>query len=172
MAQENVSEVMLLDGARMLLSTVLAGIMGFLKEQNIPIKDWVCYTGEKLADSMGRLEGKGADLAMRRLLVLQILPAGSQVVVGVFTAEKAEVTVTPLPSGAVLGKFRTNPGELLRTFGITLKDFESIHGLYGPAMAAIGLHLEHRLAGGQEVVSLVQASGGSAPDPCGGAGKP
>ncbi|MBI4334292.1 MAG: hypothetical protein HY673_23795 [Chloroflexi bacterium] len=163
MAQENQPEITLLDETRMLLSTVLAGIMGFLKGRDIPVRNWVSYMGGKLEDSLGGLEGKGADLAMRQLLVLQILPAGGQVVIGVLTPERAEVTVTSLPSTGALKKFGATPRELLATFGVTPKDFESIYSLYEPAMAAIGLHLTHRRAGDRVVLSLAQASESNAP---------
>ncbi len=45
MAKEGVPKKVLLDGTQMALSTFLAGTMGFLKERNIPIMEWVSYMG-------------------------------------------------------------------------------------------------------------------------------
>ena len=157
MAKTGVSKQMLLDGAQMVLSAFLAGTMGFLKQQNIPVKDWVTYIGEKFEDSLGGLQGEGVDQVMQHLLALQILPLGTEVISSQLTAKKAEVTVTPLPSRTVLEKFGTTPRELLRGFSVTQRDFESIFAMYEPAAKAIGLRFTHQLKDGQQVLSLERA---------------
>jgi len=158
MAKANVSKQMLLDGGQMIISAVLAGTMGFLKERDIPIKDWVSYIGENFEGSLGDLEGEGVYQVMQHLLGLQILPLGVDIISTNFTEKKAEVTLTPLPSRAVLEKFGTTPRDLLRGFGVTLKDFESIYAMHEPATKAIGLHFTHQLKDGKQVLSLERAA--------------
>jgi hypothetical protein len=154
MARKEVSKETLLDGAQMELSAFLAGTIGFLKERNIPIKEWVTYIGEMFEGSLGELEGKGLDNVMQHLLELQILPLGVEVVSSQVTAGKAEATITSLPSRSVLEKFGTTPRELLRGFGITKKEFESILSMYKPAAKAIGLRFKYQSKGEQEVLTL------------------
>lgn len=160
MAKESVSKEVLLDGAQMALSAFLAGTMGFLKERNIPVQEWVSYIGEQFEGSLGNLEGEEAGRVMEHLLTLQVLPLGAEVTSSQITEDKAEVTLTPLPSGAVLEKFGTTPRELLRGFGISQRDFEAIYAIYEPAAKAIGLRFTHQLKGGQELLSLEPAPSG------------
>lgn len=157
MAKESVSKKVLLDGAQMALSAFLAGTMGFLKERNISIQEWVSYIGEQFEGSLGNLEGEEAGRVMEHLLTLQVLPLGAEVTSSQTTEDKAEVTLTPLPSRAVLEKFGTTPRELLRGFGISQRDFEAIYAMYEPAAKAIGLRFTHQLKGGQELLSLEPA---------------
>jgi hypothetical protein len=91
---------------------------------------------------------------MEHLLELQILPLGVEVVSSQSTAEKAEATVTSLPSHKVLEKFGTTPRELLKGFGITKKEFESVLSMYKPATKAIGLKFKYQSKGEQEVLTL------------------
>jgi hypothetical protein len=58
MPRKGVSRETLLDGAQMELSAFLAGTIGFLKERNIPIKEWVTYIGEMFEGSLDELEGR------------------------------------------------------------------------------------------------------------------
>jgi hypothetical protein len=160
MAKESVSKKVLLDGAQMALSAFLAGTMGFLKERNISIQEWVSYIGEQFEGSLGDLEGEEAGRVMEHLLTLQVLPLGAEVTSSQTTEDKAEVTLTPLPSRAVLEKFGTTPRELLRGFGISQRDFEAIYAMYEPAAKAIGLRFTHQLKGGQELLSLEPAPSG------------
>lgn len=160
MAKESVSKEVLLDGAQMALSAFLAGTMGFLKERDISIQEWVAYIGEQFEGSLGNLEGEEAGRVMEHLLTLQVLPLGAEVTSSQTTQDKAEVTLTPLPSRAVLEKFGTTPRELLTGFGISQKDFETIYAMYEPAAKAIGLRFTHQLKGGQELLSLGPAPSG------------
>jgi hypothetical protein len=160
MAKESVSKEVLLDGAQMALSAFLAGTMGFLKERNISIQEWVSYIGEQFEGSLGDLEGEEAGRVMEHLLTLQVLPLGAEVTSSRATQDKAEVTLTPLPSRAVLEKFGTTPRELLRGFGVSQRDFEAIYAMYEPAAKAIGLRFTHQLKGGQELLSLEPAPSG------------
>jgi hypothetical protein len=160
MAKESVSKEVLLDGAQMALSGFLAGTLGFLKERNISIQEWVSYIGEQFEGSLGDLEGEKAGRVMEHLLTLQVLPLGAEVTSSQVTRGKVEVKLTPLPSRAVLEKFGTTPRELLRGFGISQKDFETIYAMYEPAAKAIGLRFTHQLKGGQELLSLGPAPSG------------
>jgi hypothetical protein len=160
MAKKSVSKEVLLDGAQMALSAFLTGTMGFLKERNISIQEWVSYIGEQFEGSLGDLEGEEAGRVMEHLLTLQVLPLGAEVISGQTTQDKAEVTLTPLPSRAVLEKFGTTPRELLRGFGVSQRDFEAIYAMYEPAAKAIGLRFTHQLKGGQELLSLEPAPSG------------
>ena len=160
MAKQSVSKGVLLDGAQMALSAFLAGTMGFLKERNVPIKEWISYIGEQFEGSLGDLEGEEASRVMEHLLTLQVLPLGAEVISNQTTGDKAEVTLTPLPSQAVLEKFGTTPRELLSSFGLSQKDFEAIYAMYEPAAKAIGLRFTHQLKSGQELLSLEPAPSG------------
>lgn len=154
MTKTQVSKETLLDGAQMALSALIAGTMGFLKQRNIPIKDWVSYVGEQFDGSLGELEGEDAGRVMEHLLTLAVLPMGVKVVSSQSTSDKAEVSVTPLPSSTVLDKFGTTPHELMRGFGVTKKEFGSILAMYEPAARAIGLKLGHRFEDNQELLTL------------------
>ncbi len=157
MNKKDVPKKVLLDGAQMILSALLAGTMGFLKQRNIAIKEWVSYIGDAFDGSLGDLEGEAVDKVMEHLVTLQLLPLGSEAVSSQATVDKAEVTMTPLPSRTVLEKFGTTPEDLLESFGVTQKEFASIYGIYVPAAKAINLRFKHQLKGGQEVVSLERA---------------
>jgi hypothetical protein len=154
MAKANVSKQMLLDGAQMAASALCGSTMGFLKQRGIQIEDWVSYIGENFEGSLGDLEGEGVYQVMQHLLGLQVLPLGAEIISTDFTEDKAEVTLTTLPSRTLLEKFGTTPRELLRGFGLTQKDFESIYAMYEPAAKAIGLRFTHQLKGGQQLLSL------------------
>ena len=158
MAKTKVSKEVLLDGAQMCIAATVAGIAGFLKERNIPIKELSAYMGEKFEDSLGALEGRGADEVMEHLLTLEILPMGAEIVSSQSTPDKAEITLTTLPPSAVLEKFGTTPRELLRGFGVTQKEFESIYAMFEPAAKAIGLKFTHQVKGGQELLALERVS--------------
>src|SRR5512136_289049 len=147
--KEKVPKEMLLDGAQMSLSAFIAGTMGFLKQQNIPIKDWVSYIGEQFEGSLGELEGEKAGRVMDHLLALGVDILSSQ-----STPNKAEATLTSLPSRTVLEKFGTTPRELLRGFGVTKKEFESVLSMYEPAAAAIGLKFKYQSKDDQEILTL------------------
>ena len=163
MAKKEVSKEMLLDGAQMALSAFIAGTMGFLKQQNIPVKDWVSFIGEQFEGSLGAMDGEDVDKVMQHLLTLEVLPLGTEVLLSQYTPDKAEVTVASLPSRSVLEKFGTTPRELLRGFGVTKKEFESILSMYKPAAKAIGLKFRYQSKGEQEILTLERAPGGIAP---------
>jgi len=152
--KKDVPKEMLLDGAQMTLSAFIAGTMGFLKERNIPIKDWVSYIGEQFEGSLGELEGEEAGNVMGHLLTLQVLPLGVDIVSSKSTRDKAEARLTSLPSRTILGKFGTTPRELLRGFGVTKKEFESILSMYEPAAKAIGLKLKYQSKDDQQILTL------------------
>ena len=154
MAQKSVPKQVLLDGAQMALSAFIAGTMGFIKQRGIPIKDWVSYIGEQFEGSMGALEGEDVGKVMEHLLTLEVLPMGAEVLSSQSTQDKAEATVTPLPSRSVLGKFGTTPRELMRDFGVTKKEFESILSMYEPAAKAIGLKFRYQSKNEQEILTL------------------
>jgi hypothetical protein len=160
MAKQSVPKQVLLDGAQMALSGFVAGTLGFLKERNISIREWVSYIGDQFEGSLGDLEGEEASLVMEHLLTLQVLPLGAEVASSQRRAGKAEVTLTPLPSRSLLEKFGTTPREFLGDFGISQKDFESIYGIYEAAAKAIGLRFTHQLKGGQQLLSLEPAGTG------------
>jgi len=160
MAKQNVPKQVLLDGAQMALAGFLAGTLGFLKERNMSIQEWVSYIGEQFEGSLGVLEGEEVGRVMEHLLTLQVLPMGAEVISSRTTDGKVEVKLTPLPSRALLEKFGTSPRELLRGFGLTQKDFEAIYGMYEPAARAIGLRFTHQLKEGEEVLSLEPATSG------------
>jgi len=145
---------MLLDGAQMTLSAMIAGTMGFLKQHGIPIKDWVAYLGEQFEGSLGDLEGEDLAKVMEHLLALEVSPLGAEVLSTESDASKAEATVTPLPSPSVLGKFGTTPRELLKGFGVTKKEFETIFAMYEPAARAIGLEFRYHSSDDHEVLIL------------------
>jgi hypothetical protein len=138
----------------MAISGFLAGTLGFLKERNISLQEWVSYIGKQFEGSLGALEDDAVGGVMEHLLALQVLPLGAEVTSSQVTDGKVEVGLTPLPSRAVLEKFGNTPRELLRGFGLTQKDFEAIYGIYEPAAKAIGLRFRHQFKGGQESLSL------------------
>ena len=142
--KKDVPKEMLLDGAQMTLSAFIAGTMGFLKQQNILIKDWISYIGEQFEGSLGALEGEEAGKVMEHLLTLEVLPLGVDILSSQSTPDKAQATLTSLPSRTVLEKFGTTPRELLRGFGVTKKEFESILSMYEPAAKAIGLKFKYQ----------------------------
>jgi hypothetical protein len=152
------SKEVLLDGAQMFISGTIAAIAGFLKQRNIPLKDFFSYMGDKFEGAFGDLEDRGVDEVMKHLLTLEVLPLGAEVISSRLTPEQAEVMLTPLPSKAVLEKFGTTPRELLSGFGITQKEYESVYDSYAPAAKAIGLRFRHALKDGQEILSLEKAS--------------
>ena len=152
--KEKVPKEMLLDGAQMSLSAFIAGTMGFLKQRNIPIKDWVSYIGEQFEGSLGGLEGEESAKVMEHLLALEVLPLGVDILSSRSTPDKAETRLTSLPSRTVLEKFGTTPRELLRGFGVTKKEFESILSMYEPAAAAIGLKFKYQPKDDQEILTL------------------
>ena len=160
MAKQSIPKQVLLDGAQMALAGFLAGTLGFLKERNISIQEWISYIGEQFEGSLGILEGEEVGRVMEHLLTLQVLPMGAEVNSSRTTDGKVEVKLTPLPSRALLEKFGTTPKELLRGFGLTQKDFEAIYGMYEPAARAIGLRFTHQLKGGEEMLSLEPTSTG------------
>jgi len=157
MAEGNISKEVLLDGAQMTLSAFIAGTMGFLQERNIAIEEWVSYMGEQFSGSLADLEGDEVSSVMGHLLTLQVLPMGAEVISTQGTADKAEATLTPLPSRTVLEKFGTTPRELLRGFGVTQRKFASIFAMYEPAAEAIGLRFTHQLKNNQQLLSLEKA---------------
>jgi hypothetical protein len=152
--KKDVPKEMLLDGAQMALSAFVAGTMGFLKQRNIPIKDWVSYIGEQFEGSLGDLEGEQAGKVMDHLLALEVLPLGADVLSSRSTRDKAEAKLTSLPSRTVLEKFGTTPRELLRGFAVTKKEFESILSMYEPAAAAIGLRFKYQSKDDEEILTL------------------
>lgn len=154
MGKQSVAKEVLLDGAQMSLSTLIAGTMGFLKKRRIPIKDWVRYIGEEFEGSWGGLQGEKPQVVLEHLLTLEVLPLGVEAKSSEATPKKAEVTLTTLPSRAVLKKFGTTPGELLEGFGVTPEEMASFYAMYEPAAKAIGLKFAHRLAGGKQVLSV------------------
>jgi hypothetical protein len=158
MAKEQVSKEVLLDGAQMGLSLVLAGTMGFLKKHDLPTEEWAKYIGEAFEGALGDLEGAPLDTVMDHLLTLEVLPMGAEVVSSESTSRKAEVTVTPLPSRALLKKFGTSPREFLSGFGITKQDMASVYAMYEPAAKAIGLEFRHELTDSHQVLSLKRAA--------------
>ena len=160
MNKEQVSREVLLDGAQMGLSLVLAGTMGFLKKHDLPIEDWAKYIGEAFEGALGDLEGAPPEAVMEHLLTLEVLPMGGEVMSSAATPQKAEVTLTPLPSRALLKKFGTSPGEFLSGFGVTKQDLASVYAIYEPAAKAIGLEFRHELTDSRQVLSLKRASAG------------
>jgi len=158
MAKAEVSKEVLLDGAQMGLSMLLAGTMGFLKKHDLPTEDWARYIGEAFEGALGELEGAPLDTVMEHLLTLEVLPMGVEVVSSESTSQKAQVTVTPLPSQVLLKKFGTTPREFLSGFGITKQDLASIYAMYEPAAKAIGLDFSHELKDSRQVLSLRRAS--------------
>jgi hypothetical protein len=152
--KKDVPKEMLLDGAQMALAAFIAGTMGFIKQRSIPIKDWLSYIGEQFEGSLGALEGEKVGKVMEHLLALQVLPLGVEVLSSQSTPDKAEATLTSLPSRTVLEKFGTTPRELLRGFGVTRKEFESILSMYEPAARAIGLKFKYQSKDDQEILTL------------------
>jgi hypothetical protein len=162
MAKRSMPKEVLLDGAQMAFSALVAGTIGFLKKGNIPIKDWISYIGGQFDGSLADLEGEDVNRVMEHLLTLEILPMGAEVISSEATAQKSEVTVTTLPSRTLLEKFGTTPEEFLKDFGVTEREFASIYTMYEPAAKAIGLRFRHQLKEGQETLSLEPMAGNKA----------
>ena len=154
MPDVKVSKDMLLDGARMTLAATTAAIAGFLKERDIPFKEFVDYMGDSFEGMMGDLEGRGADEILQHLLKLEVLPMGAEIVSSEMTPDKAEVTLTSLPPQKVLEKFGTSPADFLDGFGVTKKEFESMYGMFSPAMKSIGMKFSHHAQDGHEVLTM------------------
>lgn len=158
MAKIVVTKDVLLDGAQMFIASTVTGIIGFLKEREIPVKEFIAYMGEKFEGSLEELEGRGAGETMEHLLALGLLPMGAEVISKQLSPDKAEVTITQLPPQAVLEKFGTTPKELLSGFGVTQKEYESLYAMWEPAVKAIGLKFKYHTKNGQEVLSLEKAA--------------
>ncbi|MDO8578717.1 MAG: hypothetical protein Q7R50_06010 [Dehalococcoidales bacterium] len=154
MPELKVSKDILLDGAQMSLAATTAAIAGFLKERNIPIKDFVAYMGDNFEGMLGDMEGRGADEVMEHLLKLEVLPMGAEIVSSKMTPDTAEVTLTALPPQKVLEKFGTSSKDFLEGFGVTQKEFASIYESYAPAAKAIGMTFRHHSRDSQEVLTL------------------
>jgi hypothetical protein len=152
--KEDVPKEILLDGAQMALSAFIAGTMGFLKQQNITIKDWVSYIGEQFEGSLIELEGEEVGKVMEHLLTLEVLPLGVDMLSRQSSPDRAEARLTSLPSRTILEKFGTTPRELLRGFGVTKKEFESVLSMYEPAARVIGLKFKHQSKDDQEILTL------------------
>jgi len=157
MANTKVPKEMLQDGAYMSIAATTAGILGFLKEKGIPIKEFVAYFGDKYEDSFSDLEGEPIADVMQHLLMLEILPMGAQIVSTKATKDRAEAVITSLPPKDVLEKFGTTPKELLSGFKVTAREFESMYDTFTPAMEAIGLKFKHAVKEGNEVLTLERA---------------
>jgi hypothetical protein len=84
---------------------------------------------------------------------------GVEVLSSHLAADKAEVTLTPLPGKKVLEKFGTTPKELLDGFGVTQKEFASIYGMCDAAAETIGFRFTHELKGGKQLLSLERIAG-------------
>jgi hypothetical protein len=158
MINTKVPKGMLQDGAYMWIAATTAGLIGFLKEKGIPLKEFLTYFGERFEDSFGDLKDDPVEKVMQHLLMLEILPMGAQVISTKSTKNTAEVILTSLPPKDVLEKFGTTPRELLSGFGVTAKEFESIYDTFVPAMKAIGLTFKHATRDGNEVITLGRIS--------------
>ena len=156
MIDTKVPQEMLQDGAYMSIAATTAGIIGFLKWKNIPLKEFITYLGKSFEDSFADLKDEPVGKVMQHLLMLQILPMGVKVISTKSTKNTAEAVLTSLPPKDVLEKFGTTPRELLRGFGVTAKEFESMYDTFTPAMEAIGLNLMHSSKGGHEVLTLAR----------------
>jgi len=158
MARQSISKDVLLDGTQMALAGLLAGIMSFLKERGIPIKDWVGYIGQQFDGALVDMEGESVEYVMSHLLTFQVLPLGAEVVSSTASDDKAEVVLTSLPSSSVLKKFGTTPRELLGGFKVTPREFASIYAMYEPAAEAIGLRFTHEFRDGKQYLRLEKAA--------------
>jgi hypothetical protein len=154
MPKTGVSRDMLLDGARMSMAATMAAIAGFLKERNIPLKEFISYLGDSFEGSFEDLQGRPVDEVMEHLLNLEVLPMGAEVISRQATTDKSEVVLTSLPPASILEKFGTTPKELLSGFGVTMKEYESIFDSYALAAKAIGLKFKHRMKDSQEIITL------------------
>lgn len=158
MINTKVPKQMLMDGAYMSIAATTAGIIGFLKEKNIPLKEFLAYFGERFEDSFSALSGEPVEKVMQHLLMLEILPMGVQVISTKASKNKAEAVVTSLPPKDVLEKFGTTPRELLNGFGVTAKEFESMYETFTPAIKAVGLKFSHAKRDGNEVLTIERIS--------------
>ena len=154
MVNMKVSKQVLLDGAQMSITATITAVAGFLKEHNIPFKEFVTYMGNKFEGSFGDLDGRGADEVMGHLLTLEVLPMGVEVISSQMSGERAEVTLTSLPPREVLGKFGTTPKMLLEDFGVAKGEYESIYESYEPALKAIGFKFKHHSKDNHEILTL------------------
>jgi hypothetical protein len=158
MSKSNMTTGMLLDGAQMSISALIAGTMGFLKERNIDITEWVSYIGQKFTDSLKDLEGEPVEHVLKHLLELEIAPLGAEIISIEGKGDKAEAVLTALPGRPVLEKFGTTPRQLLRGFSLSQKEFESILDMFQPAASSIGLRLTHHTKNSQLYVTLAKGS--------------
>lgn len=152
--EEQVPKEVLLDGAQMSLSAMIAGTMGFLKTRNIPIKDWVEYMGEQFEGAWEEMEDRELEDIMSHLMTFEVLPLGVEVVSSRASADRVEVIVTPLPDESTLEKFGTTPEDFLSQFDITRQDFAQIYAMYEAAASNVGLRLTHELNDSQEILAL------------------
>ena len=148
----DVPQEMLLDGARMLMTGMTAGTMGFLKGARHSYQRVGRLYRRKVRGLTRRSGGRAAGKVMEHLLALEILPMGVEMISSDVTDGKADVKVTSLPSQAVLEKFGTTPRELLSGFGVTQREMSTIFAMYEPAAKAIGLRFSHELKNGKQVI--------------------
>lgn len=157
MAKRGMVDRYLLDGAQMGWIEVVGGTIAFLKRRGLDVKDWTTYVGRTFRESWAGFQGAGCDEVMGHLIPLQIEPLGVKVLSSRGSAKQVEVTLTPLPSPAVLRRFGTTPRRFLRDFGITAQDFAAIYDVFKPAAQAAGFTLAHELKGDRHVLKLAKA---------------
>jgi hypothetical protein len=154
MAGTRVPKGVLLDGAQMLLASLTAGTLGFLKERGIPPDDFVRYLGGKFEDSWEGLAGRGLDEVLEHVAALDAMPMGVDAVTLKQRGDAWELVLTPVPSRKVLAKFGTTPKELLDGFGVTPAEYSSIYGMFEAPAAAIGIKFSHRASRTRHVLRL------------------
>lgn len=148
----------LLDGAQMNLIAFIAGTMGFLKEKKVDSKEWAAYIGKSFEDSWQAFEGAGADEIMEHLVPLQFQPLGAEVISSKGNYNQAQVTLSSLPSKAVLQRFGTTPREILQGFGITQREFATLYDILKPSASAAGFQFTHKPTKGRHVIELKRKS--------------
>ena len=154
MEEEQMVERYSLDGAQMMMMSFLAGTMGFLKDNDVSIGDWIRHVGGAFEGSWEAFKGAGADETMGHLIPLLIQPLGVEILSSSGDSDEVKLTMTTLPPRDVLERFETTPEELLDGFGITREEFASIYDLFKPAAEAAGFRFTHGLQGDEHEVTV------------------
>ena len=161
MTQEEMVERHLFDGSLMNLMAILAGTMGFLKEQGIETSEWIEFVGKSFVSSWEVFHGAGADEVMGHLIPLQIQPLGVEVVSSEGDEREVKLVLSSLPPSDVLERFGTTPEELLDGFGVSAEEFASLYDFFKPAAKAAGFHLTHEPHSQGHSLRLEKSSGGT-----------
>jgi len=132
----------LLDHAEENITALILGTVAYLKQNKLPVAEWVTFLGERVAPSWDEVKGQGAR-EVARLLALNITIAGGDIHALSGDDSRAELQCS------------WPDAEDLSFFGLTRDDIDPITHVYQPVAAFLGLRYETRRDG--EMVTITVA---------------